>query len=526
MLARSQEPDPPCSVHPWHTEGHGDCVLKIRLQDNAAITSGVVNADWTWFQLLTMVAGLYALSIAVFLVLENRSPQSTFAWLFLMLAFPVGGLVVYTLFGRGWKAFSRKDQLHTLTEGSSLADRRTALLERQPGILDALSNNGVGEYGRLAHMLWASARAPVTLANQLTILRNASEKYPRLVEDMRAASESIHLLYYEWASDSFTEAVGRVLAEKVASGVEVRILYDPIGSLMMLSRKYVHRMRNAGVQMHPYSPLYLLHTISYRSHRKIAVVDGRIGYSGGLNMTEKHLTGPAGFSGWRDTHARVTGEASLPLQAVFLTMWYNTTGQNLFEERYFPTPKGGSPTLPIQVVSAGPDSQWKAIRQSYMAMVALAHRHVYLQSPFLIPDDSLAEVMKAAALAGIEVVVMIAPRGGEGQLAYRAGMTYARDLAEAGVRVLLYQGAYFHAKTVCVDSTICCIGSANMDIRSFSINYETNLVVYDEAVTRELEAAFQQDMRHCVEFSTAEYDGRPGGTRLLDSVMRLCSPLL
>lgn len=280
-----------------------------------------MSVDWSWVQLVTTLAGLYALSIAVFLIRENRSPQSTFAWLFLMLVFPVGGLIIYTLFGRGWKAFSRQGQLHTLTEGTSLADRRTALLERQPGILEALSKNGVGEYARLGQMLWASARAPVTLTNQLHILQNASEKYPRLLEDIRAASESIHLLYYEWASDSFTEEVGRVLAEKVASGVDVRILYDPVGSLKMLSWGYVRRMRRAGVQMHPYSPIYLLHTISYRSHRKIAVIDGRIGYSGGLNMTEKHLTGPEGFSGWRDTHARVSGEAALALQTVFLTMW-------------------------------------------------------------------------------------------------------------------------------------------------------------------------------------------------------------
>ena len=476
--------------------------------------------------MLTTLASLYALSIAVFLIRENRSPQSTFAWLFLMLLFPVVGLVVYTLFGRGWKAFSRKGQRHSLMEGTSLADRRTALLERQPGILEALPKKGAGEYGRLGHMLWAAARAPVTLANQLTILQNASEKYPRLMQDLRAASDSIHLLYYEWASDSFTEELGRVLAGKVASGVDVRILYDPVGSLTMLSWGYVRRMRKAGVQMHPYSPIYYLHTISYRSHRKIAVIDGRIGYSGGLNMTEKHLTGPDGFSGWRDTHVRVAGEAALALQTVFLTMWYNTTGANLFEDRFFPKANGDSATLPIQVVSAGPDSKWKAIRQSYMAMVALARRHVYLQSPFLIPDEALAEVMKAAALAGIDVCVMIAPRGGEAGLPYRAGMTYARDLTEAGVRVLLYQGAYFHAKTVCVDSTICCIGSANMDIRSFSINYETNLVIYDETVTRELEADFQQDMRSCVEFSIPEYDSQPARTRLLDSMMRLCSPLL
>lgn len=299
-----------------------------------------MNADWSWVHLLTVVAGLYALLTAVFLIRENRSPQSTFAWLFLMLVFPIGGLVVYTLFGRSWKAFSRKNQLYTLMEGTSLADRRTALLERQPGMLEALSKNGVGDYGRLGHLLWASARAPLTLANQLTILQNAREKYPRLLEDLRAASESIHLLYYEWASDAFTEEVGRVLAEKVASGE-----------------------------------------------------------------------------------------------------WFNTTGENLFEDRYFPTLKSDSATLPIQVVSAGPDSQWKVIRQSYLVMITLARRHVYLQSPFLIVDAGLADVMKAAAMTGIDVCVMIAPRGGEGQLAYRASKTCARDLAEAGVRVLLYQGA-------------------------------------------------------------------------------------
>ncbi len=479
-----------------------------------------------WVQLLTVLAAVYAAVIAVFLVLENRSPSSTFAWLFLMLGFPVGGLVIYTLFGRGWKAFSRKNQLHTLIEGTSLVERKAAMVERQPVLLDQLARTSVGEYARLGHMLWLSANAPLTLTNRVDILRDAREKYPRLMADIDTASHSIHMVYYEWASDRFTETVADVLAAKVASGVNVRVLYDPVGSLRMLSRRYVRRMRDAGIQMFPYSPLYALHTISYRNHRKIAVIDGRIGYSGGLNMTETHLSGPAGFSGWRDTHARVVGEAVLRLQSVFLTMWYNTTGENLFHERQFPVPVDGAQTLPIQVVSAGPDSRWHAILKSYIMLVTLARDHVYLQSPFLILNDSLADAMKAAALAGIKVWVMIAPRGGEGQLAYRAGMTYARELAEAGVRVLLYKGAYFHAKTVCVDSKICSVGSANMDIRSFSINYETNLVVYDEGVTRRLDEDFERDIDSCTEFSTSIYDAQPLRTRLLDSVMRLGSPLL
>jgi cardiolipin synthase len=479
----------------------------------------------SWTTALTIVVGAYAVSVAAFLILENRSPQSTFAWLFLLVVFPLGGLAIYAMFGRGRHAFSRKRSLRKLLEGTTLARRASSLMSEQPTQLEALADRH-REYGRLANVLWATARSPLTLGNQLEILQDATEKYPRLLADMRAAERSIHLLYYEWASDRFTEDVGQLLADKVKNGVQVRILYDPVGSLWMLSPWYVRRLRRAGVVMYPFAPLYKLHTLSYRNHRKLAVIDGQVGYSGGLNLTETHLTGPKGFTGWRDTHARVVGDAVPILQSVFATMWHNTTGENLFDEQYFPELHAPQDGVPIQVVSAGPDSRWEAIRQSYLAMIALAQDHVYLQSPFLILDTSVSEALKTAALAGVDVRVMIAPMGAEFSPAYRAGRTYAADMARAGVKVFLYQGAYFHAKTVCVDSILCSIGSANMDIRSFSINYETNLVIYDEIVTLELEADFNADLRHCVTFSAGEYARRNRATRFVDSALRLCSPLL
>lgn len=479
----------------------------------------------SWSMVLAVLVGAYTLSIAVFLILENRSPQSTFAWLFLLLVFPVGGLLIYAMFGRNRHVFSRDRSLMKLLEGTTLADRAATMLAEHSANVATLEAIH-GECAQLASLLWASTRSPLTLRNQVDILQDATEKYPRLLADIRAASRSIHLLYYEWASDPFTEEVGRLLVEKVGQGVQVRILYDPIGSFSMLSHRYVRDIRRGGVQMFPFSPLYQLHTLSYRNHRKIAVIDGCIGYSGGLNMTEKHLTGPHGFSGWRDTHARVSGEAVALLQSVFVTMWHNTTGESLFDERYFPEEHAHHPGVPIQVVSAGPDSRFEVIRQSYLAMIALAHEHVYLQSPFLILDTSVAEAMKTAALAGLDIRVMIAPSGAEFSPAYRAGLTYAADMARAGVQVLLYQGAYFHAKTICVDSAVCSIGSANIDIRSFSINYETNLVIYDEAVTRKLEADFRTDLEHCVAFAAGEYEARKATSRLVDSTFRLFSPLL
>jgi cardiolipin synthase len=499
--------------------------LTTRLSQNRrqSMDFGLLAGDVSWTAVLLALLGAYTLSVAVFLILENRSPQSTFAWLFLLVVFPAGGLLIYAMFGRSRHAFSRRRGLRRLLEGTTLADRAARLIAEQPAKLDGLAART--EYARLAAMLWNSARSPLTVGNRLDILQDAREKYPRLLADMQEASSSIHLLYYEWASDPFTEDVARMLAGKVREGVEVRILYDPVGSLTMLSHAYVRALRRQGIRIYPFAPLYKLHTLSYRNHRKIAVVDGRVGYSGGLNMTRTHIVGPEGFTGWRDTHARVTGEAVQILQSVFATMWNNTTGENLFEERYFP-PMHGADGVPIQVVSAGPDSRWEAIRHSYLAMIALARHHVYLQSPFLILDTSVAEAIKTAALAGLDVRVMIAPRGAEYSPAYRAGLTYAADMARAGVKVLLYEGAYFHSKTVCVDSALCSIGSANIDIRSFSINYETNLVVYDPDVTQELEADFRADLEHCVAFSAHEYDQRAVTTRFVDSALRLCSPLL
>jgi cardiolipin synthase A/B len=490
-----------------------------------AIEVGHIGWANPWILIAATLIVAYAVSVTAFLALQNRSPQSTFAWALSFVLFPPGALLFYIMFGRGRHVFSREQTMAKLLEKSTLADRAERVVAAQPDAIACLAHTQ-GEFARLAGMLWASGRSPITLGNRLEILQNASEKYPRLLNDIRAASASVHMLYYEWASDAFTEQVGELLCERASHGVEVRILYDPVGSYFMLNQQYLDGLRRNGIKMQPFSSVYQLHTLSYRSHRKLAIIDGRVGYSGGLNMTEKHLTGPKGFTGWRDTHSRITGEAVTILQSVFATMWTNATGENLFDERYFPAITVADGGVPIQVISAGPDSRWETIRHAYLGMIALARHHVFLQSPFLILDGSVAEAMTTAALAGVDVRVMIAPGGGEVSPAYRAGMTYAANLAHAGVQVLLYNGAYFHSKTICVDSRICSIGSANIDIRSFSINYETNLVIYDEAVTRELEADFIDDLQHCVLFSADDYGAQKTSSRLIDSVMRLGSPLI
>jgi cardiolipin synthase len=296
----------------------------------------------------------------------------------------------------------------------------------------------------------------------------------------------------------------------------------------MLSPFYRRAMRAGGVRMEPYSPIWRLHTIGYRNHRRIAVIDGAVGYTGGLNIGNEHLDPGADFERWRDTHLRITGSATVVLQSVFAIDWRNAAGEDLLEGHFdasVPNSTRGR-QAPVQITVSGPDSQWAAIRQLYFAMIVAARRTVRIQSPFFVLDASITEALKSAALAGVDVQVMISERGVGQIVPYWAGNTYADEVAAAGVKVHLYRRGYLHAKTISIDGEICSIGSANMDIRSFSINYELNAVIYDRETAQELEATFDRDLAACALFDRDDYRRRPWPLRFRDSVTRLGSPLL
>jgi cardiolipin synthase len=476
---------------------------------------------------LYWVAALYLAATTIFIVLENRRPQSTFAWMLLFLSFPVFGVIIYLLFGRNRRVFGRQRKLVRQNLLDHIASLLAPLRAQHERAVHEMQRDG-GAGAALARLVRHTAHSAVTTENVLEVLQDAAETYPRLVEDMRNARSSIHLQYFSWASDRFGEELKSILLAKAAAGVEVRLLYDPVGSFFMLSWRYRRAMRKGGVHMEPVSPLWRLHTIGYRNHRKITVIDGRIGYTGGLNIGEEHIDGGRGFDHWRDTHLRVVGAAASLLQAAFLVDWRNAVGEDLLTQRYFPPvpAEAAGKELPVQVTLSGPDSEWKAIRQLYFAMIVAAKRHVTLQSPFFILDESIAEALKAAALKGVDVRIMLSERGSGQVVPYWAAKTYMAEIAASGARIFLYREGYLHAKTISIDSEICSIGSANVDIRSFSINYELNAVIYDAATARTLEAAFEQDLARCRPFALAEYRQRSPLLRLRDSLARLASPLL
>jgi cardiolipin synthase A/B len=466
----------------------------------------------------------YAVITAVFLISERREPKSTLAWLLLTLALPGIGLLIYLFFGRTAKAFSAERTLRQQLLNAHDQPDIAPLLKRQHAVLNDLDALNETER-RTVRLLLRNSSAWLTIYNDVTVLQNASQKYPRLLEDLRAAQHSISMQYYEWGSDAYTEQVAAILCERARAGVQVRALYDWFGSLGILSADYLKRLRAAGVQIKPYLFDKKLHDIGYRNHRKIVVVDGDVAYLGGMNLSEEHLTGGTHFRSWRDTSFRVRGEAAMPLQTIFAAGWFNTTGERLSDPALFRASKPDS-VVPMQIVSAGPDSQWGAIRQQYFRMITNAQQRLYLQSPFFILEESLAEAIKTACLAGVDVRIMLQPRGGTFQVPYRAALTFCDEVARAGAKVYFYEAGYLHAKTMMIDGTMCSIGTANLDTRSTSINYESNAVIYDERVTAELEAAFLRDINDCREFSPLEYRRRSGASRFVDSTFRLLSPLL
>jgi cardiolipin synthase len=472
---------------------------------------------------------LYVVIAGVFITLENRSPQSTFAWLFLFMAVPVIGVIIYAFFGRGWHAFAREQSLSRQEFGSGLLelDDLQPLIKRQEAVIARIIEERPAAYKKkLLHLVKKNSSSLLTGYNDVVILQNASMKYPRLLEDIQGAKHHIHLNYYVWTEDEFTLQIKAALIERAKAGVEVRCLYDASGGSM--SYQYLNDLKAAGVKINAYlefRSLTRLHTINYRSHRKIAVIDGRIGYIGGMNLDKDQLDGGEYFDSWRDTHLRIVGEAVIALQASFAVSWFNTTEEKIVESQYFP-PADVDTFLPVQILMSGPDSQWQAIRQLYFYMITSAVEKVYLQSPFFIPDESILEALKSAALAGVDVRMIFTPKGTTYSTPYWAANTYFKEVAAAGVKIYLYQAGYFHAKTLNIDGVICTIGTANIDIRSFSLNYEANAVIYDEEKAQELERDFLEDLKHCIEWRVEEYEKRSVYLRLRDSLARLASPLL
>jgi cardiolipin synthase len=475
-----------------------------------------------------LLIALYLISAAFFIILENRRPQSTYAWLLVFVALPIIGLLIYIFLGRSSKTFSQETRMTRDVIDGDFKKTLQSQIMSTPEIVERMSKENPEDVDlKLMELVSHNVGTHLTGRNEVKILQDANNFYPALLEDLRQAKHHIHLQYYIWTNDDFTQELKEVLIERARAGVIVRALYDA-SSKSMLSDDYIADLQDNGIAFIPYlgyNTLRTIHLANYRCHRKIAIIDGRIGYVGGMNLDREQMPGVA-WPRWRDTQVRIHGEAAQALQVAFFTAWNNTKAEQIDDKlAYFPDLSEEVPDLlPVQITMSGPDSQWHGIRQLYFHLIVSARDHVYIQSPFFIPDETISEAMKSAALGGVDVRMICTPRGATFQIPYRAANTYFQEMAEAGVKIYLYNGGYYHAKTVNMDSQICSIGSCNMDIRSYNLNYEINSVLFDRDQAQELTDQFMADLEDCTEFDLEEYNSRSTWSRFVDSLYRLASP--
>lgn len=465
--------------------------------------------------------------IAIVIVLENRNPSKTVTWLMVLYLLPVVGFIFYIFFGRNFRRRSRVKA----KENNHLADEIDAIVEMQRDIIlqkEIFSEEENIVKRRLVKLLLNNSQSPFSLDNETEILTNGHEKFRAVFQALRSAQDHIHVEYFIIKNDKLGRALLRVLTEKARQGVKVRLIYDGVGSWKVdFGREFFADLIEAGADVRCFVPIkvpFLNSKINYRNHRKILVVDGEIGFVGGINVGDEYIGMSPRFGFWRDTHIRFRGDAVYALQKIFLEDWFFVSGEEELDRRYFPDHSITGDNL-VQIAASGPDSDWNSIMQLYYAAMASAQERIHIISPYFIPDESILMALKTAALSGVDVKLII-PDEPDHHIVYWATHSYLGEMMEAGVQVYKYTLGFIHAKVLIVDGAIASVGTANMDIRSFQLNYEVNAFMYDAATADRLERDFAQDLSDSIRFSLEDYNSRSILKRAKESGARLLSPLM
>ncbi len=470
---------------------------------------------WYYILLLAAYMGTIISLIAVVLS-ENRNPVKSLAWITVLLMVPVFGVVLYIFFGRSMK------NTRMITRRNR---RRLRKKESFRGVdikkLDLSTSSR--QQIRMARTLTGALYYP---GNKVDIFTDGLAKFDSLLGDIARARRYVHLEYYIFCDDEIGTRMADLLISKAREGVKVRVIYDHIGSLHTKA-KFFRRMAEAGVDVHPFFrvtfPMFATR-VNWRNHRKIAVIDGEVGYIGGMNIADRYITGvPYGI--WRDTHLRITGPAVGGLQYAFAVDW-NFVGQPLLEERA-DTRVRTAPEFSagVQMMTSGPTSQWSNIAMVFQKAIANAKRCVFVQTPYFLPTDSLLRTLQTVALAKVDVRIMIPARSDSAILNY-ASRSYIRECLMAGIKVYLYEGGMLHAKMVLVDDEFVSAGSTNFDFRSFEHNFEGNVFIYSTELNQRMRAIFLDDIARCMRLSAAEWNKRPLWQKSKESIFRLLSPVL
>ncbi|WP_028545797.1 cardiolipin synthase [Paenibacillus taiwanensis] len=464
---------------------------------------------------------LYLFQLFTVLVLEYKHPAKAVAWLWISFCIPIIGFVMYYFLAQEYTARRR-------IRKSWFVDHIIEELDFLHVVRDVqeLHNAEMQRQDRLFRLISTLSESPITSCNRTQVLTNGHATYEAIAEAIKGAEQHIHIEFYIIKDDSIGAMFQKLLIDKAQQGVKVRVLADGVGSIE-LKRRYVKQFEEAGIEFHWFLPVWVSffkRRLNYRNHRKIVVVDGKIGFVGGINIGDEYVGGSPKNGFWRDTHLQVEGDAVYTLQAVFLHDWAFASQQRLLGREFFPRHICPGKEQ-VKLVPSGPDTSWDAIQELYFGALSCARERVWIMTPYFIPDTGTQLALKTAGVSGVDVRIII-PHHSDSKLVDWAARSYLEELMQSGVRFFEYYKGFAHAKTMVMDHSLACVGTANMDMRSFFSNFELNAVMFDEAVIDCLAQDFELDFADSKEIDYEQFVKRSRWQRVLEGVSRMLSPLL
>lgn len=479
------------------------------MMDWSLLTSQIVSAVFNvaYFGLV--------LGVIIVIILDNRNPVKTIAWALVLAFVPVVGLVFYFFFGRS----RRRERII----GKKLYNRM--LKKPMAEYLSQDTGQLPSRYVRLITLFRHLNQAFPFEGNEVQAFTTGHAFLQALLTELQRATRHIHLQFYIFEDDAVGRLVRDVLMQKARQGVEVRVLYDDVGC-WHVPHSFFDQMREAGIEVHSFLKVrfpVFTSKVNYRNHRKVVVIDGSVGFVGGMNLAERYVRGVA-WGNWRDTQLCLKGKAVHGLQTAFLLDWYFVDRTLLTAARYFPRLETQGKAL-VQVVTSEPVGPWREIMQGLVMAIAGARKYFYIQTPYFLPTESVLVALSTAALAGVDVRLML-PLRADNPLTHLGSCSYLADILQAGVKVYFYKPGFLHSKLMVADDELSTVGSTNFDFRSFEHNFEINAFVYDEDTALRLRDVFLQDQRKCEQVFLKNWEKRPWHRKAAESVVRLMSPLL
>lgn len=462
---------------------------------------------------------IYVIAVCLIVFLEEKSPERMMSWLLVLILFPGFGLIAYLLFGRSFrKKYRVKEKkvadFQTLEDADQMIAWEDEIDHELPPICYTL-----------IRLLENNSGSKVLLKNEVKVMSDGVITFALMLEALEHATDIINFEFFIVKDDDLGNRFKKVLMKKALEGVEVNFLYDAVGS-WQLPRAYKESLEDAGVNVRAFLPViapFVSRNMNYRNHRKIVTIDGEVGFVGGLNIGDEYLGKKEQFGYWRDTHLMLKGESVHALTHIFLDDWTFSDGEIENKEKYFPKITTTKQTL-MQMASCGPDSDKQVIKQAYFKMIAAAQKSIYIESPYLVPEDSLLVALKTAALSGVDVKIII-PYVADHFMVYWANQCYIEDLLKSNVKIYYYKGGFIHSKSLVVDDVCASVGTANLDIRSLELNFEVNAFIYDESVIRELVSDFNEDLFRSERINLDEFLKRKKYRKVFEAFGRLVSPL-